>query len=106
MLAVRASPAATSQRFKTQRYEVACVNVPEDTVLSGAAGDVSRARGISRQQGIDWKQLEPRWLASRMLPLGPGRLHPRRVLSCLRGRRIPQAQRACPVSASTDSRPP
>jgi acyl transferase domain-containing protein len=41
MLAVRASVAQIEESAKDMRYEVACINGPRDTVLSGSSDDIS-----------------------------------------------------------------
>ncbi|KAI9878041.1 MAG: hypothetical protein M1830_002092 [Pleopsidium flavum] len=52
MLAVKASQAAVAKLLAGKKYEVACINGPEDTVLSGSNEQITAAQAIIAANGL------------------------------------------------------
>ena len=58
MLAVKASPAALSQLLADKKYDVACINGPEDTVLSGTNEQISVIQKLTTTNNMKSTQLK------------------------------------------------
>lgn len=52
MLAVKASQAATAKLLVGKKYEIACINGPEDTVLSGSNEQITAAQAVMAANGL------------------------------------------------------